>query len=174
MATPVGSARHTAVPSAPDPRRWWALGAVATGQLMIGIDLTIVNIALPSVQRSLGLSDPARQWVITSYALAYGGLLLLGGRLSDLIGRRRSLMIGLTGFLAVLTIAGLIQGQAWYNGEMVVRTLTEITPYMGLRAAFGVAILSGALIGLYNFVMTVYQGDPFMPEYITQPEVGIL
>jgi MFS family permease len=72
------------------------LAAVATAQLMIGLDLTIMNIALPSAQRSLGLSDPGRQWVITIFALGYGGLLLLGGRLSDLIGRRRSLMIALT------------------------------------------------------------------------------
>jgi MFS family permease len=65
-----------------------------------------VNIALPSVQRSLGLSDPARQWVITIFALGYGGLLLLGGRLSDLIGRRRSLMIGPTGFALASALGG--------------------------------------------------------------------
>ena len=63
-----------------DVRRWWALAAVATAQLMIGIDLTIMNIALPSVQRSLQMSDPTRQWVITLFALGYGGLLLVGGR----------------------------------------------------------------------------------------------
>ncbi len=110
--TTVDSARHTADPPVPDPRRWWVLGAVATAQLMIGIDLTIMNIALPSLQRSLGLSDPARQWVITSFALAYGGLLLLGGRLSDLVGRRRSLMIGLTGFALASALGGAATDQA--------------------------------------------------------------
>src|SRR5204863_9861006 len=89
---------ETSRTAGPDTRRWWALAAVATAQLMIGIDLTIMNIALPAVQRSLGLSDPGRQWVITIFALGYGGLLLVGGRVSDLIGRRRGLLIGLTGF----------------------------------------------------------------------------
>lgn len=87
-------------------RRWWALGAVATAQLMVGIDLTIVNIALPSMQQDLGLSDPSRQWVITLFALGYGGLLLLGGRMSDLIGRRRALLIGLTGFALASALGG--------------------------------------------------------------------
>src|SRR3954465_1929087 len=100
MTTAVGSARLPSESAAPDVRRWWALAAVATAQLMIGIDLTIMNIALPSVQRSLDLSDPTRQWVITLFALGYGGLLLLGGRLAVLIGRRRILLTGLSGFAA--------------------------------------------------------------------------
>ncbi|RZU16061.1 EmrB/QacA subfamily drug resistance transporter [Kribbella rubisoli] len=95
-----------------DVRRWWALGAVATAQLMVGIDLTIVNIALPSMQRALGMSDPARQWVITLFALGYGGLLLLGGRMSDLIGRRRALLVGLTGFAAASALGGAATGPA--------------------------------------------------------------
>ena len=70
---------------------------------------------------------------------------------------------GLTGFLAVLTIAGLIQGQAWYNGEVVVRVLPEIHPYMILRLAFGLSIISGAVIGLYNLLMTLYRGPRFDP-----------
>src|ERR1041385_3076824 len=65
MTTTVGSARHPSDPPLPDPRRWWALATVATAQLMVGIDLMIVNIALPSAQRSLSMSDPTRQWVIT-------------------------------------------------------------------------------------------------------------
>jgi hypothetical protein len=71
---------------------------------------------------------------------------------------------GLTGFLAVLTIAGLIQGQAWYNGEVVVRVLPEIHPYMILRLAFGLSIISGAVVGLYNLLMTLGRGERFDPE----------
>src|SRR5918996_3016080 len=77
--------------AAPDPRRWWALAFIGLAQLMVVLDSTIVNIALPSAQRSLGMSDADRQWVITAYSLAFGGLLLLGGRLCDLLGRRRTL-----------------------------------------------------------------------------------
>jgi cytochrome c oxidase cbb3-type subunit 1 len=70
---------------------------------------------------------------------------------------------GLVGFFAVLTTAGLIQGHAWYNGEVVVRVLPEIHPYMILRLAFGLSIISGAVIGLYNLLMTLYRGTPFDP-----------
>ena len=76
---------------APDPRRWLALGVIAVAQLMVVLDASIVNIALPSAQRSLGISDANRQWVVTAYALAFGGLLLLGGRVADFIGRKRGL-----------------------------------------------------------------------------------
>ena len=69
-------------------RRWWILGVVGLAQLMVILDATIVNIALPSAQRALGFSNADRQWVVTAYSLAFGGLLLLGGRLSDLVGRR--------------------------------------------------------------------------------------
>src|ERR1700729_2022400 len=75
-------------------RRWWILGVVGLAQLMVVLDATIVNIALPSAQRDLGFSIADRQWVVTAYSLAFGGLLLLGGRLSDLLGRRRMLVIG--------------------------------------------------------------------------------
>jgi MFS family permease len=64
-------------------RRWWALGVIALAQMLVVIDTTIVTIALPSVQRSIGLSADSRQWVITAYTLAFGGALLLGGRLGD-------------------------------------------------------------------------------------------
>ena len=68
-------------------RRWWILGVVGLAQLMVVLDATIVNIALPSAQRALGFSIADRQWVVTAYSLAFGGLLLLGGRLSDLVGQ---------------------------------------------------------------------------------------
>ncbi|HEX7266570.1 MAG TPA: MFS transporter, partial [Streptosporangiaceae bacterium] len=81
-------------------RRWWVLGVVGLAQLMVVLDATIVNIALPSAQHDLGFSNADRQWVVTAYSLAFGSLLLLGGRLSDLFGQRRMLIIGLTGFAA--------------------------------------------------------------------------
>jgi EmrB/QacA subfamily drug resistance transporter len=87
-------------------RRWWILGVVGLAQLMVVLDATIVNIALPSAQRALGFSNVDRQWVVTAYALAFGGLLLLGGRLSDLFGRRRMLIIGLVGFGAASALGG--------------------------------------------------------------------
>ena len=87
-------------------RRWWILGVVGLAQLMVVLDATIVNIALPSAQRDLGFSNADRQWVVTAYSLAFGGLLLLGGRLSDLVGRRRMLIIGLVGFAAASALGG--------------------------------------------------------------------
>ena len=93
-------------------RRWWILGVVGLAQLMVVLDATIVNIALPSAQRDLAFSNADRQWVVTAYSLAFGGLLLLGGRLSDLFGRRRMLIIGLVGFAAASALGGASTGFA--------------------------------------------------------------
>ena len=87
-------------------RRWLILGVVCLGQLMVVLDATVVNIALPSAQHDLGFSDADRQWVVTAYSLAFGGLLLLGGRLSDLIGRKRMLIFGMVGFAAASALGG--------------------------------------------------------------------
>ncbi|QIQ04159.1 MFS transporter [Streptomyces liangshanensis] len=95
----------------PDPRRWWALAVIATAQLMVVLDATIVNIALPSAQRALHISNGNRQWVITAYTLAFGGLLLLGGRVADLVGRKRTFIIGLIGFAGSSAIGGASTGQ---------------------------------------------------------------
>ena len=93
-------------------RRWWILGVVGLAQLMVVLDATIVNIALPSAQRALAFSNADRQWVVTAYSLAFGGLLLLGGRLSDLVGRRRMLIIGLVGFASASAVGGAATGFA--------------------------------------------------------------
>ena len=87
-------------------RRWLILALIATAQLMIVLDLTIVNIALPSAQRDLGFSNDQRQWIITSYALAFGSLLLLGGKLGDLFGRKWAFIGGLFGFAAASAVGG--------------------------------------------------------------------
>jgi EmrB/QacA subfamily drug resistance transporter len=87
-------------------RRWLILAAVALAQLMVVLDVTVVNIALPSAQADLGFDDDSRQWVITAYALAFGSLLLLGGRISDLIGRKRTFVAGLLGFAGASAVGG--------------------------------------------------------------------
>lgn len=99
-------------PQAPAPTRnagrarWWILVVLAVAQLMVVLDATIVNIALPEAQHSLGFDDSSRQWVVTAYSLTFGGLLLLGGRISDLFGRKRAFMIGLIGFAAASALGG--------------------------------------------------------------------
>ena len=90
----------------PDPRRWLILGTVGLAQLMVVLDATIVNIALPSAQRALGFTTVDRQWVVTAYALAFGSLLLFGGRLGDLIGRKITFLVGALGFAAASAVCG--------------------------------------------------------------------
>ena len=106
---------NTGPPSPGKPRRggpdtpahrWWVLGVVALAQLMVVLDATIVNIALPSAQQDLGFTNGNRQWIVTAYALAFGSLLLLGGRLADLIGRKKTFLIGLIGFAVASAIGG--------------------------------------------------------------------
>ena len=113
MSEPTVAVSELARPSevaAASARRWWILGVVGLAQLMVVLDATIVNIALPSAQRDLAFSNADRQWVVTAYSLAFGSLLLLGGRLSDLVGRRRMLIIGLVGFAAASALGGAATG----------------------------------------------------------------
>jgi len=105
MSTPVASSPVAA--PAVDRRRWMILVVIAIAQLMIVVDASIVNIALPSAQRALHISNADRQWVVTAYTLAFGGLLLLGGRIADYAGRKRILLVGLIGFAAASAIGGL-------------------------------------------------------------------
>ncbi|QKW36321.1 MFS transporter [Actinomadura sp. NAK00032] len=93
-------------------RRWWTLAVVSAAQLLVVLDGTIVNIALPSAQHALGMSDANRQWAITAYALAFGGLLLIGGRVSGAVGHRRTFLIGLAGFAASSALGGAATGPA--------------------------------------------------------------
>ncbi|MGH8862307.1 MAG: MFS transporter, partial [Jatrophihabitantaceae bacterium] len=90
LASPTGD-------DTPDSRRWLALGVIAIAQLMVVLDASIVNIALPSAQRALAITDADRQWVITAYTLAFGGLLLLGGRIADYVGRKLMFVFSLIG-----------------------------------------------------------------------------
>ncbi|MET9292007.1 MFS transporter [Streptomyces sp. NPDC003077] len=118
---------------APDPRRWWGLVVIALAQLMVVLDATIVNIALPSAQQDLGMSDANRQWVITAYTLAFGGLLLLGGRIADLVGRKTTFVTGLVGFALASGLGGAANGPALLFGARA------------LQGAFGALLAPSAL-----------------------------
>src|SRR5438874_11445339 len=100
---------------ASDPHRWRVLAVVATAFFMTILDVAIVNVALPSIGRSLHFSRENLQWVITAYAISFGGFLLLGGRAADLLGRRRVFMVGLT----VFTLASLLCGLAWSEAVLI-------------------------------------------------------
>src|SRR5258708_5137371 len=93
-------------PAAPAERRWLVLVVVGVAQLMVVLDATVVNIALPSAQHALGFSNNDRQWVVTCYALAFGSLLLLGGRIGDMFSRKRVLITGLAGFAVASAVGG--------------------------------------------------------------------
>jgi EmrB/QacA subfamily drug resistance transporter len=100
------------MPPSADPhhdRRWLILAVIGIAQLLVVLDVTIVNIALPSAQQELGFSDDDRQWVITAYALAFGSLLLLGGRIADLFGRKWTFIVGLIGFAGASALGGAAQ-----------------------------------------------------------------
>jgi EmrB/QacA subfamily drug resistance transporter len=119
--------------AAPDDRRWLVLVIVAIAQLMVVLDATIVNIALPSAQRALGFPNSDRQWVVTAYALAFGSLLLVGGRLGDMYSRKWVFITGLVGF----AVASAIGGAAGSFGVLVVAR--------ALQGAFGAVLAPSAL-----------------------------
>ena len=122
-------------------RRWAILAVLGIAQLMVVLDATIVNIALPSAQRSLEFSDESRQWVVTAYALAFGSLLLLGGRIGDLFGRKRVFIAGLIGF----AVASAIGGAAESFGVLVASR--------ALQGVFG-ALLAPAALSLLTTTFT--------------------
>jgi EmrB/QacA subfamily drug resistance transporter len=105
----------------PDPRRWWALALLCGAFFMVILDATIVLVALPSIQADIGFSEQGLQWVLSAYALAFGGLLLLGGRAADLLGRRRLFMTGVLAF----TAASLICGLAWSPAALLAARVVQ-------------------------------------------------
>jgi EmrB/QacA subfamily drug resistance transporter len=127
----------------PDPRRWLILVIVVVAQLMVVLDASIVTIALPSIQRSLHMSVANRQWVITAYTLAFGGLLLLGGRIADFRGRRRMLVLGLVGFAAASALGGSAVDQGMLFGSRA------------LQGAFAALMAPAAL----SILTTTFQHD---------------
>jgi EmrB/QacA subfamily drug resistance transporter len=133
---------------APDPsvalhhdRRWLILGIIGIAQLMVVLDVTIVNIALPSAQRDLGFSDDARQWVITAYALAFGSLLLIGGRIADLFSRKWTFVAGLLGFAGASALGGMAQ------------SFDLLVAARALQGSFG-ALLAPAALSLLTTTFT--------------------
>jgi EmrB/QacA subfamily drug resistance transporter len=138
--TPIGVQSATA-PPAPvdglDPKRWWALGVIAIAQLMVVLDASIVNIALPSAQRDLNISDANRQWIITAYTLAFGGLLLLGGRIADYTGRKRTFIIGLIGFAGASALGGAAQNDITLFGARALQGM-----FAALLAPAALSLLS--------------------------------
>ncbi|QDQ98055.1 MFS transporter [Tomitella fengzijianii] len=146
-------------------RRWFVLALVGLAQLMIVLDLTVMNIALPDAQRDLHFSDIDRQWVITSYALAFGSLLLLGGRIGDLFGRKRAFIIGLVGFAAASAVGGASVGfvmlvvaracQGVFGAllapaalSILTVTFTDAKERGKAFGVFGAIVAAGGLIGL--------------------------
>jgi EmrB/QacA subfamily drug resistance transporter len=121
--------------------RWTALVVLAMAQLMVVLDATVVNIALPTAQRSLGFSNDDRQWVVTGYALVFGSLLLLGGRLSDFFGRKKMFVIGVIGFALASALGGAAQ-----NFPMLLAA-------RALQGAFG-AVLAPAALALLSTTFT--------------------
>ncbi|HVW39889.1 MAG TPA: DHA2 family efflux MFS transporter permease subunit [Amycolatopsis sp.] len=148
-----------------DQRRWWSLAVIGLAQLLVIIDTTIITIALPSAQHELGMSDVARQWTISAYTLAFGGLLLLGGRLADRLGRKNTLIIGALGFALASAVGGAANGptmliiaraaQGAFAALLAPSTLSLLTitftDTKERAKAFGVfsaIMMSGAAVGL--------------------------
>lgn len=124
--------RHTG-PSHGANRRWWALAVIGLAQLMVVLDVTIVSIALPSAQSALNFDDDGRQWIVTAYSLAFGSMLLLGGRLADLFGRKTTFIVGVIGFASASAFGGVAQ-----NFTMLVTART-------IQGLFGALVAPAAL-----------------------------
>src|SRR5437764_11981590 len=117
--------------------RWIALVVLCAGFLMIILDQTIVNVALPSIQNDLGFSQSSLAWVVNAYLIAFGGLLLLAGRLGDLIGRRRIFLIGLTVFTTASLLCGVADSQALLIGARFLQ---------GIGGAMTSAVILGMIV----------------------------
>src|SRR3954468_13240294 len=118
-----------------DRRRWLILSVLVVAQFMVVLDVAIVNVALPTIKNDLHFSQDGLQWVITAYAIVFGGVLLLGGRMADLLGRRRIFMAG----MAVFTVFSLLNGLAWSSGSLIA--------FRGLQG-LGAALLAPAALSI--------------------------
>jgi EmrB/QacA subfamily drug resistance transporter len=127
----------TSTTASPDSRRWLILALLGLAQLMVVLDVTIVNIALPSAQKALAFSDADRQWIITAYALSFGSLLLLGGRIGDLFGRKWTFIAGLSGFAVASAVGGMAQ-----SFEVLVAARAAQGAFAALLAPAALALLT--------------------------------
>ena len=132
---------YAAASAVPDPRRWKALVLLCAAFFMVVLDVAIVNVALPSIQKDLNFSNDDLQWVITAYSLTFGGFLLLGGRAADLLGRRIIFMIGVTIFTTASLFCGLAQSEAW----LIIARAVQ---------GFGAALLTPAALSIITTTFT--------------------
>jgi EmrB/QacA subfamily drug resistance transporter len=133
-----------AMTATPDPRRWQALAIVCVAFFMTVLDVSIVNVALPSIVRSLHFSQTGQQWVITAYAITFGGFLLLGGRAGDILGRKRMFMVG----VAIFSVASLACGLSGSTGVLIAARAVQ---------GFGAAIVSPATLSI---ITTTFEEGP--------------
>src|SRR5206468_12661894 len=124
----------------PGPSRWPALVVLCAGMLMIVLDQTIVNVALPSIQDDLGFSQSDLAWVVNAYLIAFGGLLLLAGRLGDLVGRKRVFMVGLGVFVAASLLCGMAQSQEVLIGARFIQ---------GVGGAMTSSVILGMIVTMF-------------------------
>src|SRR6185369_12320890 len=129
------------VRAVPDPKRWWGLALLCSAYFMVILDVSIVNVALPSIQKDLDFAQGDLQWVLSAYALTFGGFLLLGGRMADLLGRRRMFMSGVVVFTAASLACGLSNSEGMLIASRAVQGL-------------GAAILSPAALSI---ITTTFQ-----------------
>src|SRR3954453_11922885 len=118
-----------------DRRRWIALAVIVTAQFMVVLDVAIVNVALPTIKTDLHFSQENLQWVVTAYSILFGGALLLGGRLADILGRRRLFVAG----VLIFTVASLLDGLAWSEGSLITFRAVQ---------GLGAALLSPAALSI--------------------------
>src|SRR5437870_7617167 len=126
---------------ATDRRRWLALALLSAVQFMVVLDIAIVNVALPSIEVDLGFSQENLQWVISAYALFFGGFLLLGGRAADLLGRRRLFLAG----IVLFTLASLLAGFAWSETSLIAARSLQ---------GLGAAVISPAALSILSTTFT--------------------
>src|SRR5262245_8214161 len=122
-------------------RKWFALALLSAVQFMVVLDIAIVNVALPSIQTDLGFSQENLQWVISAYALFFGGFLLLGGRAADLLGRRRIFLVG----IVLFTVSSLLAGLAWSEASLI-----AARAFQGL----GAAVITPAALSILSTTFT--------------------
>ena len=171
---------HAVIGTQRERRRWVALALIVIAQFMVILDVTIVNVALPSIERDLGFAQENLQWVITAYTIMFGGTLLLGGRLADLLGRRRLLLVG----LALFSFSSLLCGLAWSESSLIafravqglgaallvpaalallMTTFTEGHERNLALGIYGAAAGSGAAVGvLLGGLLTTYLSWPWI------------
>src|SRR5205823_12914758 len=123
-----------------DRRRWAALVVLCVGQLMVGLDVTVVNVALPTIQRELHFSQASLAWVVNAYLLTFGGLLLLAGRMGDLVGRKRIFVAGIAAFTVASLLCGLANSETLLIGARFVQ---------GAAAAFMASMILGIIVTMF-------------------------